>query len=99
MNILAIDTSTSTATVALQVEKNIYVKDLNDTQTHSQKLLPLISEILQEHNLKIKDIDTYICGNGPGSFTGIRIGASTIKALAQVTNKEIFGVSTLDALA
>ena len=99
MNILAIDTSTNVATVSLQVENTLYTQNINDTQTHSQKLLPLITEILNNHNLKIKDIDKYICGNGPGSFTGIRIGASTVKALAQVTNKKIFGVSTLDALA
>ncbi len=99
MNILAIDTSTSIATVALKVKDQIYTKDLNDTRTHSQKLLPLIMQILSENNLKISDLDLFICGNGPGSFTGIRIGASTIKALAQVTKKDIFGVSTLDALA
>lgn len=98
MNLLAIDTSTNIATVSLQKGEKIFSKSINDTKTHSQKLLPLISEILKENNLTTSDIDTFICGNGPGSFTGIRIGVSTIKAMAQVENKNIFGVSTLDAL-
>ncbi|MEG2484709.1 MAG: tRNA (adenosine(37)-N6)-threonylcarbamoyltransferase complex dimerization subunit type 1 TsaB [Clostridia bacterium] len=99
MNILAIDTSTSVASVSLSINETVYTVNIDDEKTHSQKLLPIISNILKEHNLTVLDIDNFIAGNGPGSFTGIRIGVSSIKGLAHVANKNIFGVSTLDILA
>lgn len=62
-------------------------------------MLPLIDEALKENNLSLNDIDMYSCINGPGSFTGIRIGLSTLKAFSFVDNKKIFSMSSLDLLS
>ena len=84
MNILSIDTTTKVAGVSLQYNNEITKKSLSNEVTHSEKLLPLIDEILNENNISLKDIDMYACINGPGSFTGIRIGLSTLKAFSFV---------------
>lgn len=99
MKILAIDTTTKKATVALKTEDKIYLKEENNEITHSEKLLPLLDATLNEANIKLNDIDLYAITMGPGSFTGVRIGIATIKAIAKVTNKKIFGVTSLELLA
>ena len=67
--------------------------------THSEKLLPAIDFVLESTKLDIQDVDGYALSVGPGSFTGIRIGLSTIKSLAWASGKRIAPVSTLEALA
>ena len=99
MNILAIDTTTKKASVALKTESNLFSKEINNEITHSEKLLPLIDEVLKEANLSLKDIDLFALTLGPGSFTGVRIGVATIKALSKVYNKKIFGTTSLELLA
>lgn len=100
MKVLAIDTSSMVATCAIMDdEKLIGEYILNHKKTHSQKIMPMIEEILSSCELKPEDIDLYGVAKGPGSFTGLRIGIATIKALAHVNNKPVVGVSTLDALA
>ncbi len=99
MNILAIDTTTKVASVAIKKENEIIEKSIDNKITHSEKLLPLIDETLKKSNIKISDIDMFACISGPGSFTGIRIGLATIKAFSHVLNKEIFAISTLECLA
>lgn len=99
MNILSIDTTTKVASVSLLYNKRIITKSISNEITHSEKLLPLIDEILNENSIKLNDIDMYACINGPGSFTGIRIGLSTLKAFSFVDNKKIFSLSSLDLLA
>ncbi len=100
MKILSVDTSSAICSVALLEDTNV-LKELyiDDANTHSTKLMPLIDELLNSLNITIKDIDLFACGIGPGSFTGIRIGVSTIKAFADVTNKPVIGVTSLEALA
>ena len=90
MNILAIDTTTKKASVALKVQDKIIIKEIDNEITHSEKLLPLLDSVLKEANLMLKDIDLFVCVQGPGSFTGLRIGIATIKALAKVTQKPIY---------
>jgi len=100
LKILAIDTSSSICSVAILEDKNIIIEKHNDDEkTHSQKLMPLIDEIFKESNLTLDDIDLLACGQGPGSFTGIRIGISTVKAFADVKSIPIIGVTSLEALA
>ena len=100
MKILAIDTSSSICSVAILEDKTVIIeKHNNDEKTHSQKLMPLIDDILKEANLSLDDIDLLACGQGPGSFTGIRIGISTVKAFADVKNIPIIGVTSLESLA
>jgi tRNA threonylcarbamoyl adenosine modification protein YeaZ len=100
MKILSINTSSNICSVAILEDTNL-IKELtiDDANTHSVKLMPLIDEIFKLTNLSITDIDLFVCDNGPGSFTGIRIGISTIKAFCDVTNKPGIGISSLTSLA
>ena len=99
MKILSLETASEICSVAL-LEDNKVIKELHlgNGNTHSQNLMPLIEQILNDTNLSLKDIDLYSCDKGPGSFTGIRIGISTIKAFRDVTLKPIIGISSLEAL-
>ena len=99
MNILAIDSTTKKAAVSLKLDDNIILKEIDNEITHSEKLLPLVDEILTENNVKIKDIDVFYATLGPGSFTGVRIGIATVKALAKVLDKKIIGVTSLKLMA
>ena len=97
---LAIDTSTSTAGIVLLEEETIRAEVLiNLGINHSASLLPSINHIFSLAGIKMADIDFFACTLGPGSFTGLRIGASTVKGFAMATGKPVVGVSTLDALA
>lgn len=100
MKILAIETSSKVCSVALlENDKIIIKKDIFNELTHSQKLMPLISDILQEKNISLDEINLLSCSIGPGSFTGIRIGVATIKAFADVKNIPCTGVNSLEGLA
>ena len=100
MKILSIETAGSVCAVAL-TENNRLIKEvlLDDGNTHSVKLMPLIDKLLSETNTKVSDVDLFACDIGPGSFTGIRIGVSTIKAFMDVTNKKAVGITSLETLA
>jgi tRNA threonylcarbamoyl adenosine modification protein YeaZ/ribosomal-protein-alanine acetyltransferase len=100
MKILAVDTSTSAATAAIMEDGRLiseYI--LNVSRAHSQKIMGIIDELFTKSGIKPSKIDLYACSAGPGSFTGLRIGASIIKGMAQTFNKPVVGVPTLDALA
>jgi len=100
MLILAVDTTTFAGSVALLKKKNLLTEvNLESPLTHSEKLLPAIHFVLQANRLDIKDIEGFALAVGPGSFTGIRIGLSTIKSFAYASEKPIAPVSTLKALA
>lgn len=100
MKILSIDTSSNICTVSV-LENNKLIKEIsqNNGLTHSEKLMPMIKQILEETNIKLKDIDLLVCDKGPGSFTGIRIGVATVKAFADTLNIPSIGISSLEALA
>ncbi|RKD23577.1 tRNA threonylcarbamoyladenosine biosynthesis protein TsaB [Caminicella sporogenes DSM 14501] len=100
MNILAIDTSSLVATVAvINEEKLLGEYTINTPMTHSQKLMPIIDELMKQLDLKMDDIDLIAVSRGPGSFTGIRIGVATAKGLAHPNNIPIIGISSLEGLA
>lgn len=100
MLILAIDSSSATATTALMEDGRLLAEYIqNSGKTHSQRLMLMIDEMLKSCGKKPEDIDLYACAAGPGSFTGLRIGASVVKAMAQVFDKPIAAVPSLDALA
>ncbi len=99
MNILAIDTTTKTASVALLKKSKLFEKEISNEITHSEKLLPLVDQILTENNVDITNIDMFACLSGPGSFTGVRIGLATIKGLSMVNKKTTFAINSLEALA
>ena len=97
---MKIETASNTCSVAILEDSEI-IKELSicDENTHSQKLMPLIDNILNDTNLSLSDIDLFACDKGPGSFTGIRIGIATLKAFCDTLNKPIIGISALDAFA
>ncbi len=99
MNILGIDTTTKNASCTIFKENNFYTKCISNEITHSEKLLPIIHETLSENNLTLDNISLLSAINGPGSFTGIRIGLATIKAFAQVKKQDIFSISSIDLIA
>ncbi|WP_432407178.1 tRNA (adenosine(37)-N6)-threonylcarbamoyltransferase complex dimerization subunit type 1 TsaB [Wukongibacter sp. M2B1] len=100
MNMLAVDTSSLVATVAVMNEEKLLGEyTINSPMTHSQKLMPIIEELLSTLDLSMKDIDLIGVSRGPGSFTGVRIGIATVKGLAHPGNIPIIGVSSLEGLA
>ena len=100
MKILAIDTSALVATAALcEDDTPIAVSSQKSGLTHSATMLPIVKNIMDNTNTSIDDIDMFAVSEGPGSFTGIRIGIATVKGLAFGKNKICIGVSTLEALA
>lgn len=100
MKILAIDTSASSESIALLEDDQLLAELTTCTQkTHAEKLLPSIKNLIDNSGITIEDIDGFALAVGPGSFTGLRIGLSTIKGLVWSLNKKIAGVSTLEALA
>lgn len=100
MKVLALDTSAMVAAAAVMDEEKLLGEFLiNHKRTHSQKLMPMISELLNSIELKPADIDIFAVSKGPGSFTGLRIGVTTIKAMAYALNRPVVSVPTLDALS
>lgn len=100
MRVLAIDTSSNVATVAVMEDELLlgeYV--LNHKKTHSQKIMVMIEQLLSDLEMSVKDIDIFAAAVGPGSFTGLRIGVETVKALAHAAGKKVVSVGTLEALA
>lgn len=100
MKILAISTSSINASVALlDDDKLIQELNISDQKTHSEKLMPLVQKLFETTGYTLDDIDLIACDIGPGSFTGIRIGVATVKALAEVKNIPVVGISSLEGLA
>ena len=100
MKILALDSSGLVASVAvLEDEAMIAEYTVNYKKTHSQTLLPMIDEIAKMINLDLATIDAIALMAGPGSFTGLRIGAATAKGLGLALDKPLVAVPTLAALA
>jgi tRNA threonylcarbamoyladenosine biosynthesis protein TsaB len=97
---LAFDTSSKTAAVALlQDDVILYDTIINVGLNHSEVLLPAIDQACLQTRIKIAEIDLFACTIGPGSFTGLRIGVSTLKGLVLGTGKPAVGISSLAALA
>ncbi len=100
MKILSVDTSAVCASVAVtEGDKIISLSSTNAGLTHSRTLLPMIDSVLKNSETELSSIDCFACSVGPGSFTGIRIGISAIKGLADGLGKKCIAVSTLEALA
>ena len=100
MKILSVSTATNHLSVALNEDQQVIVeKNERDERNHSEHLDPLIDEILKGNKLTLKDIDRFAVAIGPGSYTGLRIGITTVKMFASILDKEVVGISTLQALA
>ncbi len=100
MRVLAVDTSTDTAGVAIAQDGRIIADcSMKGRHFHSVRLTPMINDILKDTGLCPADIDCFAAALGPGSFTGLRIGIATVKAMAYALSKTVAGVGTLEALA
>lgn len=100
MKILAADTSTTTGSVALLEGARLVCEwTLLSTQTHNRRLLQTIDECLRAAGWTVEDVDLFAVTTGPGSFTGLRIGLTTVKTLAWALRKPFVGVPSVDALA
>lgn len=100
MKILALDSTAKTATVSIcEDERLISIYSVTAGLNHSETLLPMVENALTTAQTSIDDIDMFAISDGPGSFTGVRIGMSLLKGLAFGKEKLCVGVSTLEALA
>lgn len=100
MKILAIDTTSEVCGVAILEDENLKIDtSLNNGLTHSETLMPQIKEALEKSEIELKDIDLIACCTGPGSFTGIRIGVASVKAIAEVNNLNVVEVTSLESLS
>ncbi len=99
MTLLAIDTSTERATVALAVGDLVFHDEKRNVREHANGLLPMINGLLAEASLSLNQLDGIVFGCGPGSFTGLRITCSIAKALAYAHDLPLFPVSSLAAIA
>ena len=100
MKILSFDSTAKIATAAvLENEKTLSAFSINNGTTQSELLLPMAEDMLRSLKLDFCDIELFACSTGPGSFTGVRIGAALVKGLAFGKNIPCIGVSTLEGLA
>ena len=100
MKVLGIDTSTPCGSVGLIEDERILSEYLlHSPVTHSERLIAAIDLVLNEAHISVHGLDGWSVCLGPGSFTGLRIGVSTVKGLAFATRKPVAGVTSLDALA
>ena len=100
LKILSIDTSSNVCGVSILDDTKLICKlDAIAVNSHSETLMPMISDALNEANLSIDDINLIVCDIGPGSFTGIRIGVSTVKAFRDSKNIELVGITSLECLS
>lgn len=100
MKILSLDTTADVCSAAITEGETLIAEiTVNTGNTHSQTLLPAIEQLLKISENGIEDVDIFAASTGPGSFTGVRIGAATLKGLAYGRGKPCISVSTLEALA
>ncbi len=100
MKILSIDTSSKICGVSILDNKNLICNlDKETNKSHSENLMPMISQALADSNTDLNSIDLIVCDIGPGSFTGIRIGVATVKGFCDSLNIPSIGISSLEALA
>lgn len=100
MRILALDTTSLGCSVAIWDDHAIVAElNIEKKETHSKHVMDMVDSVFRVSNLTIMDMDAFAVAKGPGSFTGLRIGMSTIKGLCFATGKPLVGVSSLEALA
>ena len=100
MNILMIDTSGPACGAALMKDGRVVCEmQLTSGLTHSQRVMPMVDAVLTMSGIKMEEIDLFGAVTGPGSFTGVRIGVSSVKAMAHAAGKPCIGVDALEALA
>jgi tRNA threonylcarbamoyladenosine biosynthesis protein TsaB len=100
MNVLAIDSSNVVMGVALVNDQNVLGELITNTnKNHSIRLMPAIEQLLKDVNMMPDDIDRIVVAEGPGSYTGVRIGVTIAKTMAWALKRDLVGVSSLEILA
>lgn len=99
MKLLAIETSTSKASVALKVGDESFTLEEQVLQRHAEWVLPAVSKVLNQAGLALKELEGIVFGQGPGSFTGLRIACSIVKGLAVGSDLPLYPVSGLASIA
>lgn len=100
MKILGIDSSGLVASAAIVADDTLVAEfTVNNKQTHSQTLLPMIDQVVGMSGIDLEELDGIAVAAGPGSFTGLRIGSSTAKGMALALHKPVVSVPTLEGLA
>ena len=100
MYILAVETSSDRASVSCLKETKIIASDaVSGKYSHNKRLFEMIENVLKSACMEQNNIDLFALGTGPGSFTGLRIGASAVKGMATALNKKIIPVPSIDAVA
>ena len=99
MNLLALDTSTSSTVLGLQKGDAVFDHTVRDVRTHSREILPSISALLGEAELTLGELDGIVFGQGPGSFTGLRIAVGVVQGLAYGADLAVIPVSSMAVLA
>ncbi|AUI65828.1 MULTISPECIES: tRNA (adenosine(37)-N6)-threonylcarbamoyltransferase complex dimerization subunit type 1 TsaB [Glaesserella] len=97
--ILALDTATEACSVALFHQGNVTFLDELSPRTHTQRILPMVDELLSQAGMSIRDVDVLAFGRGPGSFTGVRVGVGIAQGLALGAELPVVPVSNLLAMA
>ncbi len=97
-NILIINTANDELYIALKLKSKLFSKSISSNLKHNELMLTKIDEILREAKIELKDVDALGVVVGPGSFTGVRVGISTIKAFRDVLNIEARGINNLELL-
>ena len=98
MNLLAIETATEIASLALQVDGKVFSRSAIGAQQHAGLILPMLNSLLSEAAINLSQLDGIVFGRGPGSFTGIRIACSIAKGLAYGQSLPLYPVSSLAAI-
>jgi len=100
MHILAIDTATNCGGAALSHDREVIGLVMAKLPLrYSETIIDMVDFLLQQHRLELPEIDCFAVATGPGSFTGVRIGLTTIKSFCQALDKPVVGISCLEALA
>lgn len=100
MKILGVDSTATAASAAVWCDGKILSMNFSNTGlTHSQTLMPMISNTLEMAGITVNDIDIFAVSSGPGSFTGVRIGVAAVKGMAQPLNKPCMELSTTEVIA
>ncbi len=100
MRVLGIESSSTTASIAIiDDDKLVCEYTINNTMKHSKTLMPMLEDVLNRLEININTVDLVAVSEGPGSFTGLRIGSATAKGIAQGLNIKIASIPTLEVLA